>query len=268
MEPVAGSQPTSSRPDIPTSSLAKGIEVLLALVDRGSARVEDLAEQVGIPVSTVYRYVRTMRIYGLLEGEDGQYVLGPRLARFSVRRSAPHLVELARPILGRLVAETGETAILTVRVGLAAMCLDRIESPHPVRLSYELGSAWPLHAGASAKALLAYAPEEVQRRVLAGPVTRFTSRTPDAVRLRHQLAEIRATGVVVTRGEVDPAATGIALPLRRGDVAVCAVSVAGPSSRLTTARTDAVVSELRAGVRELEALVDDAPSAWPGVARP
>src|SRR5207249_1022570 len=79
------------------------------------------------------------------------------------------------PVLERLARETDETALLTVPSERrdASVCLERVESPQPLRLSVEPGRQLPLHAGASQKALLAFMAEEDVSRVLARPLERL-----------------------------------------------------------------------------------------------
>lgn len=207
------------------------------LATRGTARVDTLSSELGIPVSTIYRYVRTLRDYGFVEESDSSYTVGARFRQLAHGEGrSEHLVSLAKPHLAYLTEATGETAILTVRVGHLALCLDRLESPRPVRLSYELGSSLPLYAGASAKALLAFAPPAVVEAVLARPLIALTPRTPDVAKLRRQIAQLRRTHLSTSIGEVDLEATGIAAPVLRGTSLVCALSVAGPTTRLTAGR--------------------------------
>ena len=100
------------------TSLERGLRVLLAVSDRGSVRVDSLVEQVGVPASTVYRYLRTLRDLGLVEETDGWYQPGERLGKHRTNRLQRHSApRLAKPILRALAAETGETALITVRAG-------------------------------------------------------------------------------------------------------------------------------------------------------
>jgi len=68
-------------------------------VERGSLRVEELAQAVDMPLSSVYRYVRTMREVGYLDEVAGAYSVGRRLAVSGRSTGAQHLVRLAEPHL-------------------------------------------------------------------------------------------------------------------------------------------------------------------------
>ena len=82
------------------------------------------------------------------------------------RRAASSLPvrQAADPIMRRLAEKTGETVVLTVVNDARdrAVCIERIESRHDLRLHLEVGEQSPLHAGASSKVLLAYfRPDDV-----------------------------------------------------------------------------------------------------------
>jgi IclR family transcriptional regulator, acetate operon repressor len=65
------------------SSLERGLEVLAAIADGGPARVEQLAGRLGMPLSTTYRYVSSLRTLGFLSDDDGTYLAGPQVVRIA-----------------------------------------------------------------------------------------------------------------------------------------------------------------------------------------
>lgn len=215
------------------TSLERGLRVLLAIFDRGSVRVGSLVEQIGVPTSTVYRYLRTLRDLGLVEEADGWYQPGERLGKTGRTVSNGTLAWLAKPILQALAVETGETALITVRAGTAALCVEQVESPNHMRMAFAIGQMLPLHAGAASRVLLAYAPPDVIERVLAGPVTVHTPSTPDSQKLQRQLESTRATGFATSRGEFIAGAFAVAVPVFSGDSVVAGLALAGPAGRCT-----------------------------------
>ncbi len=199
----------------------------------------EVSRRLGMPRSTTYRYLQTLRAAGLVEEDaaHGGFRLGPRIFHLArVARVGLGLSEIALPVMRRLAEQTGEVVLLTRHAGTQVICVERIDpGAHTLRLSYERGHLLPPHAGASAKILLAYAePAEVDRLLAAGTeLPRYTERTvTDPARLRAQLTEIRAAGVAVTDGEVDPGVRGVAAPVFLPDGRVVGLSVAGPEFRL------------------------------------
>jgi IclR family transcriptional regulator, acetate operon repressor len=254
-DPHAGS-PSSSRARVnygpKGSALGRGLEVLDAVADSGHARVGELAALLNLPQSTVYRYVRQLRDSGYLHEADGYYSLGPRF-QTNRRRESGHLVEVAEPNLRSLCELSGEAAILTVRVGDTALCLDRIMPARRYVLSFRRGSTRPLYAGASATVLLAYAPEDVIARALAAAEAGKDGGAPDPTRLKSRLAATRERGFAITKGEVDQDMVAVAAPAFRGDTCVAGISIAGPVTRFGDERVDALVVEV---LRAAEALSD------------
>ncbi len=215
------------------SSLERGLRVLLAVADREAVRVDALVEQVGLPASTVYRYLRSLRDLGLVEETDGWYRPGDRLAHPDRAVANVTLASIAKPMLRELAAETGETALVTVRAGMAALCVEQAESPKHMRMAFEIGQLLPLHAGAASRILLAYAPPEVIDRALPEPLTTYTASTPDADKLRRQLDGIRATGCATSRGEFIAGAFAVAVPVFVDGSMVAGLALAGPATRCT-----------------------------------
>lgn len=218
------------------SSLARGLSVLQAITHYGHVRVNVIADELGIPVSTIYRYLRTLREFDLVEESDGEYTPGPALATAAVGGVTRNmLVELADPILEKLTLRTSETASLTVRIGSYAMCIHQRESPHYLRLAFTVGQVLPLYAGAGSRVLLAYAPVEILREVLARELQSYTDNTPDRDSLTRRLKSTRLSGIATSRGEFTPGSVAVAAPVFRADGIVCAVTVAGPGFRCTPA---------------------------------
>lgn len=216
------------------SSLARGLSVLQAITHGGHVRVTAIAGELGIPVSTIYRYLRTLREFDLVEESDGEYTPGPALAIAAVGGvTRSMLAELADPILERLVRQTGETASLTVRIGSYAMCIHQRESRHELRLAFTVGQVLPLYAGAGSRVLLAYAPEEILREVLARDLQSYTDNTPDRESLARRLKSTRLSGIATSRGEFTPGSVAVAAPVFRAGSIVCSVIVAGPGFRCT-----------------------------------
>lgn len=214
------------------TSFARGLSVLVAIAENGDISVEDIAAELGMPLSTAYRYIRTLRDFELVEEHEGRYVPGWRLLELSGQHlTHARLAEIGTSVLRDIVDALSETAVLTVRVGTQAMCLRQIESPHAIRYAFRINQLLPLHAGAGQRVLLAYAPPAVIQRVLTSPLTRYTGHTHDRERLRRDLEHIRFTGAAVSHGELNTGAVAVAVPVLSAGEVVCALTVAGPESR-------------------------------------
>jgi DNA-binding IclR family transcriptional regulator len=101
-----------------------------------------------------------------------------------------------------------------------------------------LGRTVPLHATSTGKALLAFLPAAQVRRVLTGPLTRYTDTTitdPDA--LAAELAATRDRGYGVCAGELESSLYGVSAPvLDRNRRPLAVLSIWGPRDRVTPER--------------------------------
>ena len=105
----ASVDPTTTARDRPPeeapedTSFARGLRVFLAIADRGLVRADELATLLETPLSTVYRYLRTLTEFGFVDRHDGAYRLGPRLlVGGGSTVSTEELIRHADPILAML----------------------------------------------------------------------------------------------------------------------------------------------------------------------
>jgi DNA-binding IclR family transcriptional regulator len=211
----------------------------------------EVAARLGVARSTAYRYLQSLVGARFLEGEpSGGYRLGMRFVELGrLARRAYDLADIAAPAIVDLAALTGETALLTRRVGDLVICIDRAESEvHRLRISYERGAVLPINAGASALVLLAWDESESIRKTFArAELHRFTPATlTDGEDLMRRLAHIKRDGYAVARSEVDEDVIGVAAPIFTGDKVVAAVTVAAVASRVPKNREREIVEHVRA----------------------
>jgi IclR family KDG regulon transcriptional repressor len=234
----------------------RGLDLLLLFdEDTPVLGVPDVVERLALPRSTVYRFVRSLRAKGFLESTGrGQYRLGWRAVELGRLAAAPRsrLATTAFPVMQALAASTRETVVLTVPRGLRAVCLERVESPEALRLSFTTGVELPIERGASAKVLLAFLDEQVQATIVECLAQRQAGL--DRAQLLDELAQIRAQGYAVTAEEIDRGARAVATPIHvDGRLMVAGLSVAGPLFRLDESRLPSLIAAVQAAAREIGA---------------
>ncbi|MGW0460744.1 IclR family transcriptional regulator [Streptomyces tendae] len=233
------------------STADRALDILNLFTDsRLSLSGQEVANELGTARSTAYRYVQSLVAGGFLEeAPRGGFRLGPRILELSrLARRAYGLSDVALPVMDELRDQSGETVLLTRRVGGNAICLERSEADHPARISYERGSILPVNAGAAALVLLAWLPPaEAEHLLSREPLARFTPNTlTDVKALSARLEQVRADGYCVSRGELDDNILGIAAPLRDAKgVVTAAVSVAALEQRVPAERLASVVDMVR-----------------------
>jgi DNA-binding IclR family transcriptional regulator len=166
------------------------------------------------------------------------------------------------PFLEDVHAVVGHHVQLGVLEGGQVLFLERLSAPGAVVNYTRIAGRLALHASSSGVVLLAHAPRELQERVLAGRLERYTPHTvTDPARLRALLAEVRRTGAAVLAGHVHEEAAGVAVPVRdaRDDV-VAAVSVIVPNDGTAHLR----VPLLQAAARGIGRTLGSAAGPVPG----
>jgi DNA-binding IclR family transcriptional regulator len=223
----------------PGRILERSLRILSLFAERSlEMSVRELATLSGFPESTVYRYVAALRKQGLIEegARPGYYCLGLRLVELSRSVKRATVLDAAVPVMRRLSRETGETSILCCIHGQKGICLEKVESQHVLRVCYQRGTTFYLHAGSSGKVLLAHLREEEQDAIIRQVgLVKLTERTvTDPVKLKCDLVSIRAKGFSVTDGEATEGVRAISAPIfdGRGEI-LASLSVGGPIQRLT-----------------------------------
>jgi DNA-binding IclR family transcriptional regulator len=124
-----------------------------------------------------------------------------------------------------------------------------VPSPQPVRYTARVGASNPLHTGAMGKVLLAFSdPGDLGDLLDRMTLTASTDRTiTDRRKLEDELNTIRGSGYAVSRGEQAVGVAAMSAPILRSDgVILAALSVLGPTDRLTDEKLQELLPILRA----------------------
>jgi DNA-binding IclR family transcriptional regulator len=219
--------------------------------DRTVQSASDIGRRAGLPSSTAHRLVEDLVASGILERDDDHRVrLGMRLWELALRGSAAlRLRQAALPFMERVQARIREHTQLAVLEQDEALFLERLSHPDAGANITRIAGRLALHASSSGLVLLAYAPEEVRERVLAGPLAPISPETvTDPAALRRLLGAIRERGHVVSPGSVEAVSTGVAVPVRDRGRVIAALSVILPRD----APTENAVATLTAAARGIE----------------
>jgi IclR family acetate operon transcriptional repressor len=231
---------TSNEATGSAKALVKGIALidLLAAAPQG-LRLTDVVREAELPKGTVLRLLDTLLDADLIREMDGVYRLGPRCAAWgSAFLDGLELRSLARDLLERLVEISGETAHLGVVDGTRTLYIDKIDSPHSLRMFSRVGLRSRLYCTGLGKALLAFSGDALVDEVIAEGLVRLTENTiTDVEELRAEMARIRRSGYSIddVENEEGVRCTGAPVFDHNGEV-VAAISVAGPIHRMTRER--------------------------------
>src|SRR6202167_4425577 len=151
-----------------------------------------------LPVSTVHRFLANLEGSGFLNcSGDNVYHLG--IACFAIGQAALGQLDIRRvslPYLQELNRQTRETRQLTVRHGLSAVYVEKLDSPEQLRIHSRIGATVPLYCTAVGKIMLAYMPDDERGKVL--PQLALKRLTPNTVgnlqELEAELYRVRKNG--------------------------------------------------------------------------
>jgi IclR family KDG regulon transcriptional repressor len=235
------------------TSLQRGLTLLRLFEDaeRGMPAAE-VAKLSRLPVSTVHRFLVNLEAAGYLSCDaGGVYRLG--IACVALGQAARERMDIRQVCIRHLESlnrRTRETVHLTIRHGLTAVYVEKLDSPEPLRIHSRIGAAVPLHCTAVGKVLLAYLPPEEREQVLSLiNFQRFTENTVGNIQeLQTQLLRVRRDGYAYDLEEHEPHIRCIAAPVWDHTGTVNAsFSVTGPAVRMATSR-----------MREIALLLKDA----------
>ncbi|QWF82885.1 IclR family transcriptional regulator [Amycolatopsis sp. CA-230715] len=216
-------------------SLQRAFELLEHLADTGGeASLSELAASSGLPMPTIHRLIRTLVALGYVhQNTNRRYALGARLIRLGEQASM-QFGAWARPLLGELVDEVGETANLAVLERDEVVYVAQVPSKHSMRMFTEVGRRLLPHGTGVGKAILSQLPAEDVRVLLARTgmpaYTEHTHTDPD--RLLEHLGEIAAQGYALDESEQELGVRCVAVPVTCVPTPA-AISVSGPEGRLT-----------------------------------
>lgn len=240
------SEPSDDRPR-GVQSVDRALDILEVLAARpGTLGVTEIAREVGLAQGTVHRLLVALADRGWVRQDGGRrYGVGPAAMRLG-DASYRELGTVAAPALRAAVEATGETANLAVLEGAQMVYVAQSPSPHTLRIFAEVGRRVPVHSTAVGKIALAALSADAVREVLAG--RDLTARTPrtitDPQDLDRELDQVRDQGYAVDDEEQELGVRCVAVPAQLGGIAL-ALSVSGPTERMTPERAVDVVPALR-----------------------
>ncbi|MFD4529903.1 IclR family transcriptional regulator [Streptomyces sp. NPDC058470] len=249
-------EPTDERGVREVKSAARTVGLLELLAERGDrpARLQELADALGVPRSSMYALLQTLIGRGWVRTDvtGSLYGIGIHalLTGTSYLDSDPR-VRAVRPYLDEASQALGETVHMGRLDGADVAYLATRESHEYLRTISRVGRRLPAHVGALGKALLAERPDEELPEGPYAPATPRTHTHRDA--LAADLARTRARGYSVDREEGVLGIVGFGFALRYDVPAQDAISCSVPVVRLNPAHEDRIITVMREIRAKIEA---------------
>lgn len=230
----------------------RALDIVFSLAnEKSSMTVSKIAKKVNIPESTVYRLIRTLEQYGLVERRSvGQIWLGARildLARSFQQQMDQELMTIARPIMEKLTNDVNETSILCMRSVSQIICIQSIETKQILRISVDVGNVLPLYRGAAGKGILAFEHEH--------KISKWLETINDATlkkQLKTEIEAIQQNGYCLTFEEVEDNIYALSAPVfNRNDEVIASLAIAGPTKRWTKEKSQADIKAVKLAAEEI-----------------
>ena len=205
-------------------------------------RLVELAERTRLPVSTVFRLLKTLESGGYVEQlPDGAFRPGPAVLTLGFAAlGGLDILEVADPWAKRLAEETEAIVNLGVLVGGEVVLLLHSRSRDVYSQLLQVGSSQSAACGSMGKVLLAYLPAaELKKRLnqIDFSTCRGPKRKRTVAELIPELQQVRENGWAVQDREFDTETVSLAMPIRdRTATVVAAMGIVGRAGKWTSAR--------------------------------
>lgn len=257
---LPSSKPEAEAADAPryaVPALERGLK-LLQMFDRQHTLIgaPDMARELALPRSTVFRITQTLERLGFLEREGNLYRLGPAVLRLGFEYvAALPVTDLARPTLEKLRDDTGYTAQLAIRDDREVVLVLRILAPSAFASNIAVGTRMPAHATVLGRMFLSDLTEPELRALF--PDSRLPAYSPHTPRSLSELTKVlagdRERGYAVSESFFEASISAVAAPVRDHSgrvVAALSITISQPAIE-PKALKDRLVRQVCAAAAEI-----------------
>jgi IclR family KDG regulon transcriptional repressor len=239
------------RPYYHINSLEKATKILELLAKSGELSVSEIGRKLGMHRSATHRFLATLRHLGFLEqSEDSKYRLSFKLFELGINVvNRLEVRKIVHPFLVDLGFQYQETVNFGIMEGLEVIYIDKVESPHLLRIDMGIGCRVPSYCSSLGKAILANRPEkEVMSLLRRAKLERRTSKTITSLpELLEHLRKIRVQGYSIDDEEFELGIRCIAAPIfDYTGHRIAAIGLSGPSIRMTDEKIEKIKPDLLA----------------------
>jgi len=219
-------------------TVQKALKILESLGQQQPLRPSEIARRLGLSRSNIHRLLSTLEEMGYVERRpDSTYCLGFKVFMLGSNFTTPNdISDIAYPFMKRLADIAQENVNLGVLYEKKVLYLNKIKSPHNLKLDTPIGKMDPLYCTGLGKILLSgFSEEELKAYLATTRLVRYTDKTitePD--RLLKHIRQVRKQGFSLDFEELDEGVNCIAAPIYdHKHQILAAISVSAPSVRLT-----------------------------------
>ena len=236
--------------------LQKTMDILTVLVE-GPASVRDLAERTGVTKPAVYRILHTLEERSFVTRDENrrEYMLGEFLTGLSRKHDqSANLPRLVSPYMDALLKKFDETVNLGVLDGNKIKYLHSLESSQRLRSSNPREEKDNVHSTALGKAILStFSEAELEKTLKKLDLKSQTDKTITTEKdLLSAISRAKKIGFAIDdqENELGSRCVAVAVTDRNGK-ALCALSITGPASRMSTEKIRIIGENLKLVAKQL-----------------
>ncbi len=242
--------------DNSVQSVHRAISILQVLAIHGAASVTEIATELGVHKSTVFRLLATLEARGLVEqnSERGRYRLGYGVVRLAAGATKmDDLSLLGRPVCRQLAEEIRETVNIVVHDGRAVISIAQVLGAPAITTVNWVGQRTPMHATSAGKVFMAYMEPEQLDALLGEGLESYTPHTiVEPAMLKQHLALVRERGYAATMDEQEIGLAAVGAPVRTLDGhVIAAVTATGPTFRINEETLPGLAEHVVAAAAEI-----------------
>jgi len=159
-------------------SIKRAFDIIMKLGRSASGlTLSELSRELNLSKATVHGLVKALvGLKVLLQDKvSKKYILGPTLLELGRLSLAQMWIkDVARPIMQRLMEDTGGTVYLGIQNNMHVTILEVVESSLDMKITSPKGSTVPIFAAALGKIMLGFLEESEQRSILSRGLPKFT----------------------------------------------------------------------------------------------
>lgn len=231
-------------------SIDRAISILDFIAKNNNCRLIDICNFFNLNKSTVYGIIATLEYNNLIYKDNftSRYSLGSKIFQLSAKYEENlSIKKITKPYLQYLTSKFSETTHLAIFSNFEALYIDKVESPHSIRMTSKVGSTDPLFATAIGKCILANMPTDKFEYFINNSdlyaITDYSITNKE--NLNKELNIIRNQGFALDLEELELGLNCIAAPIKNSlGEALGAISISIPSSRFSKKLLDNIKFEL------------------------
>jgi IclR family transcriptional regulator, KDG regulon repressor len=239
-------------------SVDRAIEILECFSnDQNELGVTEISRMLSLHKSTVFGLLATLENRGYMEQNqsNGKYKLGMKLFELGARiQNNMDIAAIAKPYLEDIVKKYNETIHLVINDKGQAVYIDKVEGSASMRMYSQLGKRPPMYCTGVGKSILAFMPQEYIDYYLSNEdLKKLASNTiTDVEKMKKELEKVREQGYSIDDEEIEDGLRCVAAPIfdHKG-YAAGALSIAGPTSRMTKTRMEELAVIIKEAARQI-----------------